>query len=132
MPQANRWYRVGLYMQSGFYAIAGVNHLWHPRLYLAVMPPHYTHPAFWVAFTGVAEIAGAMGLLLPSTRRAAATGIVLMLLGYFDVHWYMLQHAHDRFAGMPYWALVGRLPLQIVLIAWAVVYARRSSSPGRN
>ena len=119
------WYHVGLFAQSLLYTLAGVNHFWHPHTYLAIMPAHYTHPAFWVAATGLAEIAGGIGLLLPSTRRAASIAIILMLIGYFDVHWYMLQHAADRFSSLPHWALVARLPLQIVLIAWAWVYARK-------
>ena len=118
-------YRAGLYLQAAFYAAAGANHLWHPRTYIAIVPDHYTHPAFWVAATGIAELAGALGLLLPGTRRAAAIGIIVMLLGYFDVHIFMLQHAADRFASIPHWALVARLPLQFVLIAWAWAYARR-------
>ena len=123
MPQPSRRYRIGLYAQSLLYTVAGINHLWHPATYLAIMPPHYTRPAFWVAATGIAEIAAGVGLLLPQTRRAAAIGIVLMLLVYFDVHIFMLREAADRFANLPYWALVARLPLQLVLIAWAWFYA---------
>ncbi|GAA3767657.1 DoxX family protein [Terriglobus aquaticus] len=125
MPQS-KLARAGLYVQSAFYFVAGGLHLWRPRLYLAIMPDHYSHPVAWVAATGVAEIAGAIGLLLPATRRAAAIGIILMLVGYFDVHIFMLQHAGDRFASIPHWALIVRLPLQLVLIAWAAAYARRS------
>ena len=128
----SRFHRVGLYVQSLFYAAGGINHLWHPQPYLTIMPDHYSHPAFWVAATGVAEIAAAAGLLLPKTRRAAAIGIILMLLGYFDVHISMLQHAADRFSTLPHWLLVARLPLQLVLIAWAWIYARQPfSAPGK-
>ena len=126
MPQPTRWYRIGLYAQALLYTVAGINHLWHPRMYLAIMPDHYTHPAVWVAFTGIAEIAAGPGLLPPQTRRAAAIGIILMLLAYLDVHSFMLQHAHDRFASLPYWALVARLPLQFALIAWAARYAGKA------
>ena len=112
--------------------MAGANHLWHPATYLAIMPDHYSHPGFWVAFTGAAEIAAGLGLLLPQTRRAAAVGIILMLLVYFDVHLFMLRHAHDRFANLPHWALVARLPLQLVLIAWAARYACRFHTERRG
>lgn len=124
-PKHSLLYRAGLFTQALLYVAAGVNHLWHPRVYLAIMPDHYTHPALWVAATGLAEIAGGLGLLPPQTRRAAAVGIILMLLGYFDVHLFMLEHAADRFNHIPHWALVVRLPLQLVLIAWAWLYARR-------
>ena len=47
-----------------------------------------------------------------------------MLVVYFDVHIYMLRNA-SHFAGIPLWALYARLPLQLVLIAWALWYTRR-------
>ena len=120
----NALYRACLLAQSLLYLAGGVNHLWHPKLYVAIMPPHYSHPTAWVDFTGIAEIAGGVGLLLPSTRRPAAWGLILMLIGYFDVHFYMLRHA-DTFAPIPGWALRARIPLQFLLIAWAYVYTRR-------
>ena len=57
----SKWYRYGLYAQGLLYLAGGLNHLWHPRMYLAIMPSHYQDPGFWVAATGVAEIAGAVG-----------------------------------------------------------------------
>ena len=120
----SRWYLFGLVTQSLFYAAAGINHFVHSRTYVAIVPPHYSHPLGWVQFTGAAEIAGAIGLLVPQTRRAAAWGIIAMLLGYYDVHIYMAAHP-ERFASVPLWALYVRLPLQLVLIAWAWVYTRR-------
>ncbi len=123
----SRWYTVGLIAQSIFYAAGGLNHFVHSGTYVAVMPPHYSHPLSWVQFTGAAEIAGAVGLLIPQTRRAAALGIMAMLVGYYDVHIYMVTHA-AQFAPLPLWALYARLPLQLVLIAWASVYARRGQA----
>ena len=117
------WYIAGLITQSLFYAAGGVNHFVHSGTYVAIMPPHYSHPMGWVQFTGAAEIAGAIGLLLPQTRHAAAWCIIAMLVGYYDVHIYMAVHP-EQFASLPLRALYGRLPLQLVLIAWAWVYAR--------
>ncbi len=118
------WRGVGLVAQSLLYVAAGVNHFWHSRTYVAIMPPHYSHPLGWVQFTGLAEIAGGFGLLAPQTRRAAAWGIVAMLLVYFDVHISMVLHA-ERFSNVPLWALYLRLPVQFLLIAGALFYARK-------
>ena len=120
----SRWYIAGLITQSMFYAAAGTNHFLHSRTYVAIMPPHYSHPLGWVQVTGAAEIAGAAGLLLQQTRRAAAWCILAMLVGYYDVHLYMVMHP-ERFASVPLWALYARLPLQLALIYWAWVYTRR-------
>ena len=113
----------GLVAQSLLYLAGGVNHFVMRRFYLAAMPAHYTHPAAWVEFTGVAEILGGAGLLIPASRRAAAWGLVAMLFVYFDVHLYMLQHA-DRFLTFPRWILIARIPFQFVLIGWACLYTR--------
>ena len=118
----------GMVAQSLLYLVAGINHFRSSGTYVAIMPPHYSHPLGWVQFTGVAEIIGGIGLLIPQTRRAAAWGIVAMLVGYFDVHIYMLQHAADRFANIPVWLLYVRLPLQLVLMYWAWVYTRRRTA----
>lgn len=122
-----RWRQVGLYAQSLFYVAAGINHFWHPAFYVAVMPDHYAHPALMVQLSGIAEIAGGLGLLLPQTRRVAALGIAAMLIVFLDVHLYMIEHA-TRFFTIPVWALWLRLFLQFPLIAWALMYTRKDSS----
>ncbi len=109
------------------YTAGGINHFVMRKVYTSIMPAHYSHPAGWVEFTGVAEIAGGLGLLLPATRKPAAWGLIAMLIVYFDVHFDMLAHA-DRFAPIPKWALQARIPLQLVLIAWAYVYTRKHAA----
>ena len=124
-PVHSRLYRAGLVIQAIFYIAGGVNHLWHPTPYVRIMPPHYAHPLGLVQLSGAAEILGGIGLLVPATRRISASGLIAMLLVYYDVHIFMATHP-ERFAAIPAWALYARLPLQLVLIAWAAIYARRS------
>lgn len=119
-------YRIGLVTQALLYVAAGMNHFWHTAMYVAIMPPHYAHPVGLVQISGVAEVLGGIGLLVPWSRRFAAWGIVAMLVVYFDVHIYMAMHV-DRFATIPVWLIYARLPLQLLLIAWAGVYAVRPS-----
>jgi uncharacterized membrane protein len=126
-PTGMRISHVGLAVESLFYVAAGSNHFLHPAFYIHIMPDHYSNPATWVALTGAAEIAGGVGLLFPKTRRAAAIGIVVMLVVFLDVHIFMLLHP-DRFAGFPGWGLWLRLPLQFLLIAWALMYARKETA----
>src|ERR1700761_9150437 len=119
--------QAGLYVQALFYVAAGINHFWHPPFYLAVMPDHYAHPALMVQLSGVAEIAGGLGLLLPRTRKLAALGIAAVLVVFLDVHLFMLEHP-QRFASIPVWGLWLRLFLQFPLIWWALSYARNERS----
>lgn len=116
-------FRTGLIAQSLFYVASGINHFWHERFYLHIMPDHYSHPEALVQISGGTEILGGIGLLVPATRRSAAAGIALMLIVFFDVHQYMLLHP-ERFPEIPRWVLWARIPLQVVLIAWALRYTR--------
>ena len=65
-----------------FYLIAGAAHLRIPGGFLAITPSWVPAPEAVVAFTGVAEIAGAIGLLIPRNviswaRPAAGIGLAL-------------------------------------------------------
>lgn len=68
-----------------FYLLAGVAHLRSPEGFLAITPLWVPFPAEVVAFTGITEIAGAIGLLVPRTmigwaRPAAGIGLALYAL----------------------------------------------------
>jgi uncharacterized membrane protein len=68
-----------------FYAFAGYMHLHSPEGFLAITPKWVPYPEEVVAFTGVAEILGAIGLLVPRqwlswARPAAGIGLALYAL----------------------------------------------------
>lgn len=63
-----------------FYFVAGVAHLRSPNGFLAITPAWVPVPEMVVFLTGVAEIAGALGLLIPRFRKAAGIGLALYAL----------------------------------------------------
>jgi uncharacterized membrane protein len=63
-----------------FYFGAGVLHLKSPEAFLQITPSWVPFAPQVVAFTGVAEIAGAIGLFIPRVRRAAGIGLALYAL----------------------------------------------------
>ncbi len=73
--------------------------------------------------SGAAEVAGGLGLLLPATRRWAAWGLLALLVAVFPANVYMVGLATELH--IPAWVLWARLPLQVPLIGWAWLYARR-------
>jgi uncharacterized membrane protein len=93
-------------------------------MYERIMPDYLPRHHELVLLSGLAEIAGGVGVLVPQTRRAAAWGIVLMLVAVFPANVWMVQHP-ERFPGVPMWAMWLRLPLQVPLIWWAYRYTRR-------
>jgi len=115
---ARRWGRVALALLFGG---AGVLHFIHPETYLRIMPPALPAPRLLVLLSGVAEVAGGLGLLLPATRRWAVWGLLALLVAVFPANVHMLRLAGELH--IPAWVLWARLPLQPLLM-WAVWRAR--------
>lgn len=104
---------------GGLFVAAGCLHFVQPQPYRKIVPPMLGHQAEIVAISGLAEIAGGVGLCLPQTRRAAGVGLVALLLAVWPANIYMAVDA-GRFAAIaPAWALWSRVALQVPLI-WLV------------
>jgi uncharacterized membrane protein len=92
-----------------------------PDAYVKIVPPFIPAPLRMVYLSGLAEIAGGIGLLIPRLRRAAAWGLVALLIAVFPATIYM---AMDRVPvtghPLPDVLLWARLPLQMVLIWWVL------------
>jgi uncharacterized membrane protein len=108
---------------------AGINHFVIPRAYRQIVPPSFGDPARLVAISGVAEVAGGLGVLLPRTRRLAGLGLLALLVAVFPANWYMARNP-EHFARIPSWALYARLPLQPLVMWWVWRATREGSSRG--
>lgn len=99
----------------------GITHFVPPVVRgMAAMVPRAFHgrpfsPVWWVWITGVAEIAGGLGLLFEPTRAAAGIALAVFLVCVFPANAYAAQH-RDRFGvvAVPFWP---RLAMQVALIA---------------
>jgi uncharacterized membrane protein len=113
---------------SIFFIVAGAMHFVAPGIYIRIVPPDLPSPALIVLLSGIAEIAGGLGLLFPLTRRAAAWGLILLLIAVFPANIYMAA-AHLPFSGVfgKSWLQWLRLPLQFPLIYWTWLYTRARS-----
>ena len=94
---------------------AGSLHFVIPNYYMKIMPPYIPWHLAMVYISGAAEIAGGAGLQIPLLRRAAAWGLVALLIAVFPANVYMATSA-PAFS----WILWARLPLQGVLIWWVL------------
>ena len=102
---------------SLLFIAAGVNHFVSPNVYLKITPDYLPWPLALVYVSGFFEVLGGIGVAMPRLRRAAGWGLIALLVAVFPANIHMVVHA-DRFSDIPFWALVARLPLQGVLIAW--------------
>lgn len=121
-----------LILLSVLFIGAGVLHFIFPARYAAIVPAALPYPVALVYLSGVAQIAGGVGVLIPPLRRAAGWGLIALLVAIFPANVQMLVSAERANASR--WALillVARLPLQALLIAWVWRVTRRHRWPQR-
>ncbi|HEY9630316.1 MAG TPA: DoxX family protein [Coleofasciculaceae cyanobacterium] len=108
-----------------FMVTAGVLHWVTPEPFVKIVPSFLPAPLALVYISGVFEILGGVGLLLPWVNQAAAWGLIALFIAVFPANINMaVNRIHlDGIPDSP-WLLWGRLPLQAVLIAWAWWYTR--------
>ncbi len=111
-----------------FYLGAGLLHLKSPAAFLAITPAWVPFPEAVVALTGIAEIAGAVGLLIPRhalnwARPAAGIGLALYALCVWPANF---NHAFNDIAingkTLGWWYHGPRLAAQ-PLIIWLALWA---------
>lgn len=110
--------RIALFVLAIFFVAAGINHFVHPGAYVRIVPSWLAGPAQLVQITGICEVLGGIGVLIPNARRFAGAGLVALLVAVFPANVQMAQHPElyaDMGTALEFYV---RLPLQLVLIAW--------------
>jgi uncharacterized membrane protein len=121
--------RVGLAVMFCITAAAHFNSM-RPEL-VAMVPPWIPAPGAMVTFTGLCELAGAVGLLVPRTRRAAAMALIVFLLAILPANVHAAR-AGLTLRGAPVTPLVPRIAGQALFIAlvwWSGLHAERRRGP---
>lgn len=111
---------MGLIFVFAWFFIGGIAHFAATQTEMRIVPPYIPWPRVTVLTSGVFELLGALGVIWPRSRAAAGAGLLLLTLAVTPANVYMLQRS-ELFA-VPYWALVARLPLQIVLL-WVIAWS---------
>lgn len=105
--------RVGLAVMLCFTAVAHFNSM-RPDL-IAMVPPYVPAPELMVTLTGICEILGAIGLLVPRTRRIAAVALIVFLLAVLPANIHAAQTG-VTLRGSPATPIVPRVALQALFI----------------
>jgi uncharacterized membrane protein len=105
--------------------VVGVTHFIRPDQYARIIPPAFPDPIALVYISGVFEILGGIGLLIPWVSVAAAWGLIALFVAVFPANLYQAIHSIP-IEGIPHHPLLYwfRLPFQAVLITWAWWYTR--------
>jgi uncharacterized membrane protein len=116
MPHRIPWSTILL---AAFFVFAGAMHFVIPRSYERIVPGWLPNAALLVVVSGIAEILGGIGVLIPGVQRYAGIGLIALLVAVFPANVEMLRLARD--AGAPFFAQAAlwlRLPLQPLLVWW--------------
>ena len=118
-----------------FYGLAGILHLILPRPFVSIVPGWVPAPELVVALTGLAEIAGAVGLVQSCSlvlRRAAGWGLAAYAFCVWPAnfnHMLIDLARPDRGLGLAYHLpRLAAQPLLIWLALWASSAIRHSRS----
>jgi uncharacterized membrane protein len=106
------------------FVAAGLNHFIHTDFYLKIMPPYLPWHLFLVYVTGFFEATLGAALLIKRSARAAAWGLLALLVAVYpaNIHMALNPHLYPEYNQALLWV---RLPIQIVLMAWVYWYTRR-------
>lgn len=124
--------RLSLLALTAIIGGSGVLHLVAPEPYRRIVPaPLAPWRGQVVTVSGLAELACALLLLAPRTRRAGATATALLLCAVFPANVQMALDGGYADAGFPFNdALLAwlRLPLQAPLVVWALGFRRAAAA----
>ena len=133
MTRRERWRAALRWLLVLAYLVAGVLHLSAPGPFVAITPDWVPAKAAVIAFTGLAEIAGAIALAQPwsaSLRRAGGIGLALYAVCVFPANINHMLIDMARPHPVLGWAYhVPRMLLQPALV-WAALWA--SARPRRQ
>ncbi len=128
LPQATSSAGALVFAFAAMFMFTAASHF-HPRTrpdLIRMVPASLPAPAFLVTATGLLELLGAIGLLVPRTQGAAAYALALLLVALFPANVHAAR-AGIVIAGRRAMALAWRLPLQLFWIAGLVWIAQSVS-----
>lgn len=114
------WYTPLRFALAGMFALTASAH-WGKRRpdLLRMVPPRFGNAATLVTLTGILELLGVVGLLIPGTARFAAAGLTLLLLAMFPANVHAARSS-GTLDGKPVMGLWLRTVLQVLFLAATV------------
>jgi uncharacterized membrane protein len=82
-----------------------------------MIPPFLPRPDLLNAISGVAEVCGGIGVLIPRVRKNAGWGLVALLVAVYPANIYVALFGWPG-VDIDRWILWARLPFQVLFIVW--------------
>ena len=124
--------RIPLIVVALFFLAGGTAHFAVIDFFVQAMPDYLPWHRELVIISGVFELLGAIGILLPQTRLFAAYGLLALVVAVYPANIYMAMHP-ERYPDIPELFLYIRLPFQFLFlwfIWWAVKPEREVRKQG--
>lgn len=114
------------------FIFTGLSHFFMPEEMARLLPPSIPMRIELIYVTGVLEILGAIGLLIPGLKRLASLALILFLIGVLPANIYgafnyVVFGSHEL---GPLYLLI-RVPFQFFLIWWAYYFGLRPASASK-
>ncbi|MDX1496133.1 MAG: hypothetical protein R3352_01125 [Salinisphaeraceae bacterium] len=118
--------KIGLGFVFAWFFFGGIGHFLMTDFFVSIVPPYIPWPLAAVYVSGVFELLGAIGILIPATRRLAGLGLIALTLSVSLANIHMWLHP-ELFPQFPEWTLTARLVVQVFLLAviWWSTQPRR-------
>jgi uncharacterized membrane protein len=125
-----RSYAAGAAGLALLFLFTGSGHFLQTELMAQMLPPWVPAPVALVYLTGVLELAIAIALLLPETRRAAGWMAAAALVLFFPANIYAAMNyvPMGGHAWGPVYLMV-RAPLQFAILLWVYGFTLRRPEP---
>jgi uncharacterized membrane protein len=123
IPVFATWHESTVYALAVLFFFTAIAHFGPMSAEVEKMLPRWVpKPKTTVFVTGVLEILGAIGLIIPETRRLAAICLIIFLIAVFPANVHAAK-SEVKLGGRPVTPLRVRASIQvlfIVLLAWAI------------
>lgn len=110
------WKNLGLAIVFIFFMGGGIYHFIAPEFFVAIMPPYIGWHLEIVYISGVFEILGAIGILIPRWRQLAGTCLCVLVICVTPANIHMWMNP-ELFPDVPKAFLSIRLVIQVLLLA---------------
>ncbi len=107
---------MGLALVFLWFMGGGIAHFTSTDFFVAIMPPYIGFHREIVYISGVFEILGAIGILIPALRQWAGNGLLLLVVCVSPANIHMWLHP-ELFPDVPQAFLSIRLVMQVALLA---------------
>ena len=118
--------RAQLLIIALFFLAGGIAHFVYTDFFIQAMPEYLSHHEELVFISGVFEILGAVGILIPQTRLWAAYGLIALIIAVYPANINMALHP-ENYENLSELLLYIRLPFQFLFI-WFVWWAINSNN----